>query len=95
VKVIKFSPKGDELLFITDEGNRSQIYVIKVDGTGLRRVTENIVLVNGGVSWSPDGKRIVFVSDKDGNNELYIINEDGTGLKRLTKNNVDDCCPDW
>jgi Tol biopolymer transport system component len=95
VKVIAFSPRGDELLFIPRGGDRSDIYVIKVDGTELRKLTDNIVNMFEGVSWSPDGKRIVFVSDKDGNNELYIINVDGTGLRRLTKNNINDCCPDW
>jgi dipeptidyl aminopeptidase/acylaminoacyl peptidase len=55
-------------------GDNGEIWVIKRDGTGLRKVT------NGKYpDFSPDGSKIVFVRD-DG---LYIINRDGSGLKRV------------
>jgi Tol biopolymer transport system component len=92
---LSFSPDAKKIMFISDAGNASQAYVINTDGTGLKGITDRIVLGTGGADWSPDGKRIVFISNKDGNNELYTINADGTGLRRLTNNSIVDCCPDW
>ncbi len=93
--VLSFSPAGDKIMFLSCEGDRSQIYVINTDGTEFKAITDKIVKGFGGVDWSPDGKRIVFTSNKDGNDELYIINVDGSGLVRLTNNETPDCCPDW
>jgi tricorn protease-like protein len=93
--VLSFSPDGKKIMFLADENGKSHIYIINTDGTGLKAITDRIVLGTGGADWSPDGKRIVFISNKDGNNELYTINVDGTGLRRLTNNYIMDCCPDW
>ncbi len=92
---IEFSPVGEKILFIPDNGNKSRIYVINIDGTGLYSVADNIVNAIGGADWSPDGEHIIFTSNKEGNDELYIINVDGSGLVRLTNNETPDCCPDW
>ena len=40
------------------------IYVVKVDGTGLRQLTTGSSF-DSNPSFSPNGKRIVFVSDRD------------------------------
>jgi len=40
-------------------GQSTQIYIIRADGSGLRRLTETRGSA-GGACWSPDGKRIVF-----------------------------------
>lgn len=95
IRVIKFSPDGDKLLFLPENGDQSEIYVVNVDGTNLKGITGKIAKGSGGACWSPDGKKIVFTSFRDGNDELYIINSDGTGLKRLTNNDFMDCCPAW
>jgi len=95
MRTIEFSPDGQKILFVPDNGNESEIYVINTDGSGLRGVTGGITLGRGGASWSPDGEMVVFTSNKDGNEELYIVNVDGTGLKRLTNEETKDCCPDW
>lgn len=78
------------------------IWVMKVDGSQKRRLTDNGA-VNWSPSWHPDNRRIIFSSNMDdwheklgkfGHNfELYLMNEDGTGLKRLTDNNVFDSFP--
>lgn len=95
LNVIKFSPQGSKILFLPYHGDRSKIYVINEDGTGLHTVVNDIVNAEGGADWSPNGEQIIFTSMKDGNAELYIVNVEGAGLKRLTNNNIKDCCPDW
>lgn len=72
------------------------IWVMKADGSGKRRVTQN-GKANFAPYFFPDGKRIIFSSNMDDprgrNFDLYAINLDGTGLERLTFNNTFDGFP--
>ena len=72
------------------------IWVMKADGTGKRRVTNN-GKANFAPFFFPDGKRIIFSSNMDDprgrNFDLYAINVDGTGLERITHNETFDGFP--
>ena len=63
------------------------IFVVKIDGSGLHRVTPaDMVLDNGfGGSWSPSGNKILFVarSDPDHRRAIWEVNADGNGLHQL------------
>jgi TolB protein len=50
------------------------IFVIKVDGTGLRRVTPESSPPGDYATWSPDGTKIAYW----GQDGLHVINVDGT-----------------
>lgn len=63
-----------------------EIYSIKPDGTGLKRLTESPGYDAEG-SFSHDGKQIVFTSTRDGDPDLYVMNADGSNVRQLT--NVD------
>ncbi len=67
--------------------NRTEIFVMNSDGSGIRQVTNNGA-ANFAPFFHPDGKRIIFSSNMHDPSRrtfsLYIINEDGTGLKRIT-----------
>jgi WD40-like Beta Propeller Repeat len=54
------------------------IYVIRADGTGLRRLTRNQAQ-DIAPAGSPDGRMIAFTSDRDGRFEVYVMNADGGG----------------
>ena len=65
-----FSPDGQWIAFTSDRGSDgawakdpmpqlTQIYVMRADGSDVRRVTQGETSV-GGASWSPDGKALVF-----------------------------------
>ncbi|HXO86975.1 MAG TPA: Ig-like domain-containing protein [Gemmatimonadales bacterium] len=80
-----WSPDGTQIAFQSlDEGPFGplpRIYVIHVDGTGLRRLSpptddQNEFVIDEGPSWSPDGRRLVFSR----NAQLHLINADGTGF---------------
>ncbi|MBD0337667.1 MAG: PD40 domain-containing protein [Thermoleophilia bacterium] len=63
----------------------ADIYAVRPDGTGLRRLTRDRRSFDP--AWSPDGRRIAFASDRDGPSgapELYIMNADGSNVRRLT-----------
>ncbi len=76
--------------------SKLDIWVMKADGTGKRRVTNNGA-ANFAPYFFPDGKRIIFSSnmnDPRGRNfDLYAINIDGTGLERITFNETFDGFP--
>jgi dipeptidyl aminopeptidase/acylaminoacyl peptidase len=78
-----WSRDGRTLLFESTLDGKFAVYVINVDGTGLRRLTVDTAN-NEQPRWSPDGRRIVFSSDRAGHLDLYVMNADGSGQTRLT-----------
>ena len=81
---IDYSPDGTRIVFgRTDPEDhhcttRSALYVVNVDGSGLRRITPWGFCDDDG-GWSPDGRTIVF--GKDGS--LFSVHPDGTGLAKI------------
>lgn len=58
-----FSPDGKQLVFTGLDGGISDLYIINLDGTGLRRLT-NDKYADLHPVWSPDGKSIAFSTDR-------------------------------
>jgi TolB protein len=72
-----------------------EIYVMRPDGTGIRRVTR-LGEVSSSPAWSPDGARIAFQSNaRSGNSEIFSIAVDGSGLRRETISTQDAIDPAW
>ncbi|HEX6744883.1 MAG TPA: hypothetical protein VF087_11720, partial [Solirubrobacteraceae bacterium] len=67
------------------EAEEKDIYVMRADGTHVRRLTDSPGLDEGPV-WSPDGTKIAFSSDRDGQQEIYVMDADGSNPRRLTDN---------
>lgn len=65
-----------------DDAGRADLYSIRADGTGLRRLTAN------GASydpvWSPDGDRIAFTGGSLRDRQLFTMAPDGSDVVRLT-----------
>jgi Tol biopolymer transport system component len=53
-----WSPKGDEILFISTRTGQYQEWIIRADGSALRQLTASRTQVNAGV-WIDGGRRIV------------------------------------
>ena len=72
------------------------IWVMKADGTGKRKITDN-GKANFAPYFFPDGKRIIFASNqhdpKGRDFDLYAVGIDGTNLERITFNNTFDGFP--
>jgi TolB protein len=92
-----WSPDGRWIAFSRATGPfRHDIFVVRPDGTGLRRLTRH-TRGNSSPVWSPDGKRIVFASTRADRDlaDIYVMNADGKRQTRLTKGTIDNSSPDW
>ena len=76
------------VLFESGDGECvSDLYVVRSDGSTLRRLTRNRLSFAG--RWSPDGRRVVFTRAEGCNghddfpNDVWVMNEDGSHARRL------------
>jgi Tol biopolymer transport system component len=85
---IDCSPDGSRVIFsapATEAAQSTNVYSVRVDGTGPRQLTHSSDGTDNGVdSWSPDGKKIAFASNRSGKYQIYSMNPDGTGIKQIT-----------
>ena len=76
----------------------SEIYKLKVDGTGLTQLTAysnsgSIDISSTQSSWTTDNK-ILFISQKENSQgEIYEMNADGSNIIRLTNNSMHEEFP--
>jgi TolB protein len=88
---IDCSPDGSAVVFSTpdpdDSSRSSNVYTVRVDGTGLRQLTHTKggTVNNLADAWSPDGTKIAFASNRSSTYEIYTMNADGTGVRQLTR----------
>lgn len=78
-----WSPDGKQILFASDRDGTDQLYIINLDGTGLRKVT-SLPALRGRSDWSPDGKTIATYSGEPWKREVYMMNADGSNLRQLS-----------
>ena len=98
-----WSPDGKQILFERapagtftpgTEAQEKDIYVMRADGTHVRRLTDSPGL-DEGPEFSPDATKIAFSSARDGQQEIYVMDADGSNPRRLTDNPARDESPDW
>ncbi|MBZ5624102.1 MAG: hypothetical protein LAQ69_36195 [Acidobacteriia bacterium] len=104
----QWSPKGDAIMFTTDRDADFELYTIRPDGTGLRRIT-NSPGNDAHSVWSNDGEWVVFSSGRKGfkdemalydgvpqpYGEIFAMHSDGTDVRQLTDNKWEDASPGW
>lgn len=64
----RWSRDGTQILFdrFLGKGNRSELYLVNPDGTGLTRAAEDSLLRVGGFELSPDGRELLALHVADG-----------------------------
>jgi Tol biopolymer transport system component len=95
-EILRFSPDGLRLAFVTTRTGHAQIWLANSDGTNQRPLVESIPgFANPPVydslmvlEWSPDGKWIAFTArefhaDAYGHNGLYLVSSSGGQVRRL------------
>jgi Tol biopolymer transport system component len=76
--------------------SRMEIFIINIDGTDRRQITDNGA-ANFAPYYHPSGEKIIFSSDidhpREHNFELYLIGTDGENLERVTYSDEFDGFP--
>jgi Tol biopolymer transport system component len=102
-----WSPRGDLIMFSRLVDNDYEIFSIKPDGTGLKRLT-SAPGNDAHQGWSPDGEHIVFATSRLGfkdeaiytnspqpYGEIFVMRYDGSDLQQLTDNQWEEGAPAW
>ena len=86
------APDGQRLAFPVQRRGRTQLYVMNADGTGARRIADELD-VRGAPAWSPDGQWLAVAANRDGEPQLFKIPVDGGTPVLLVKEYSTD--PIW
>lgn len=96
--------KNNRITFASDRGGKDDIWTIRPEGSGLRKVTSHTSSTfYVEPTFSPDGKWIVFEESNEApevkqQGSIYKVKSDGSGLTELTggpKTGTDDRLPNW
>jgi TolB protein len=77
------SPRGDRVAFMSDSTNKWEVYVVNIDGSGRRQLTDSGGYNSGLLTWSPDGSHIAFVSDRGNQWAIWVMKSDGSEERKL------------
>ena len=87
-----WSPDGRRIAFLGYSSDG--LYVVRVDGRGLRRLAGGVSSKDSAVPrWSPNGSQVLFERGRGGEPDAaYVVNAAGGGLRRIAMNTD---YPDW
>jgi hypothetical protein len=73
---------GSRIAFMSDRDGNWEIYLVNLDGSDLRRLTDSPAR-DGLPTWSPDGSTIAFVADEGGVWAIWAVDPDGSNRRKL------------
>jgi Tol biopolymer transport system component len=87
-----FSRDGKQIAWAHGIEGDKDIWVMNVDGTNKRQVTNGVIIGDSFPSFSPDGSQIVFASGVEVTvPTIYVVKIDGSGLTKI----ADGTSPVW
>jgi Tol biopolymer transport system component len=87
-----WSPDGTQIAFTSARSGSFDVYVMRSDGSGTRRLTTSEE-DDQHTSWSPDGTSIAFSRGTPG--DIYVMNADGSNTRPLLVNPTGESEPAW
>lgn len=85
------SPDGALVAFSGDATGDREIYVMRADGSGVLRLTQNPRRDDTAPAWSPDGRQLAWSSQGD----VYAMNADGSAKRPVVATAVEELDPAW
>ena len=86
----RVSPDGTKLLFDSQRDGNYELYVINLDGSNERNITNAASSDELGASWGNDSNTVIFESDRDGDFDVYMMNLSSSYVTQLTNHPADD-----
>jgi hypothetical protein len=71
-----WSPDGSRIAYISHD-----VYIVNVDGSDRKNITNGQLTAITNVDWSPDGMSLIFVGYSRQGYALYRVDDDGAGLR--------------
>ncbi|WP_179137170.1 AAA family ATPase [Candidatus Entotheonella palauensis] len=91
-----WSPQGGWIAFIGRSPEQTlELYIIRDDGTKLRRVTIGGSTIEDAPAWSPDGRAILYTRVRNGIRERRIVDRDGRHDRELPGHGQVCYSPQW
>ncbi|MDQ3867675.1 MAG: hypothetical protein M3304_12755 [Actinomycetota bacterium] len=90
-----WSPQSSHLAFARVVGEATDLFGIRPDGTGLRRLTNEPLVHEDMAAFSPDGERIAYTRAAPENEDLWLMEADGSGRRELLGGEHEDGSPAW
>ena len=69
---VDLAPDGKRIAFTSNRDGNYEIYLMNIDGGGLRNLTAHPAN-DSAAAWSPDGKKLAFISSRGGGSDIYIM----------------------
>jgi Tol biopolymer transport system component len=99
VTPVAWSPGGQQLAYVGEHNQKTDIAVVRINGTGKRWIT-NDATKEAFLAWTADSRRIAFTINFIGSTanpqagfELFSVDARGGGRMRLTRTKANDVAP--
>lgn len=97
------SPNGKTVAFLSSRGGQIAIYVVGINGTGLRRISPLLgaypaigLFFDASIVWSPDGKQLAVQLLNFNVGRVYLVNASGGGWRTISlPGDVASAAPSW
>ena len=86
-----WSPKGDQIAFLSERSGQDEVYLINPDGSNLKQLTE-LAILKSSLSWSNNGQYILF----EGGGDIYAVNINTQEVTKLVSfKDSNEATPIW
>lgn len=93
-EVAAWSRNGSRILVTRYRNGNPDVYLVRADGTRLRRLTRQPG-EDYAADFSPDGRKILFSSDRNGLRQVYVMKLDGSSKRNVTRSRSNDWATSW